>query len=117
MNVAKLDDELTSNVHGRGSDASVPPARLASSSRIRSSTRANATVPPLTDGQNKRAPQAESWSVTPSCPVTLPPVRCPGRYHWSGLMSGLESKVFGRLPDATWVYPGHGADLPTLIDR
>jgi hypothetical protein len=25
-------------------------------------------------------------------------------------MGGLEEKVFGRLPDATWIYPGHGKD-------
>jgi glyoxylase-like metal-dependent hydrolase (beta-lactamase superfamily II) len=23
-------------------------------------------------------------------------------------MSGLEERVFGRLPDVTWIYPGHG---------
>jgi glyoxylase-like metal-dependent hydrolase (beta-lactamase superfamily II) len=26
------------------------------------------------------------------------------------LMRDLEAKVFGRLPDETWVYPGHGDD-------
>jgi hypothetical protein len=25
---------------------------------------------------------------------------------FNSLMTGLESKVVGRLPDATWVYPG-----------
>lgn len=29
---------------------------------------------------------------------------------FSQLMDGLESRVFGALPDATWVYPGHGDD-------
>jgi glyoxylase-like metal-dependent hydrolase (beta-lactamase superfamily II) len=34
------------------------------------------------------------------------------------LMDDLESKVFARLPDETWVYPGHGDDLPGLgIER
>jgi glyoxylase-like metal-dependent hydrolase (beta-lactamase superfamily II) len=32
-------------------------------------------------------------------------------------MTGLESKVFGRLPDATWVYPGHGADTTLGAER
>ena len=32
------------------------------------------------------------------------------------IMDGLESKVFGRLPDETWVYPGHGDDT-TLGDE
>jgi glyoxylase-like metal-dependent hydrolase (beta-lactamase superfamily II) len=26
------------------------------------------------------------------------------------LMDGLEEKVFGPLPDSTWIYPGHGKD-------
>jgi glyoxylase-like metal-dependent hydrolase (beta-lactamase superfamily II) len=26
------------------------------------------------------------------------------------LMDGLEAKVFGPLPDGTWIYPGHGSD-------
>jgi glyoxylase-like metal-dependent hydrolase (beta-lactamase superfamily II) len=25
-------------------------------------------------------------------------------------MTNLETKVFGRLPDDTWFYPGHGRD-------
>jgi glyoxylase-like metal-dependent hydrolase (beta-lactamase superfamily II) len=25
-------------------------------------------------------------------------------------MNDLEEKVFGRLPDETWIYPGHGFD-------
>ena len=25
-------------------------------------------------------------------------------------MDDLEAKVFGRLPDETWFYPGHGND-------
>jgi hypothetical protein len=37
----------------------------------------------LTDGQNKRVPWAEPWSVTPCYPVTLSPVHYPGRLHWS----------------------------------
>ena len=28
--------------------------------------------------------------------------------RFASLLDGVESKVFGRLPDATWVYPGHG---------
>lgn len=35
--------------------------------------------------------------------------------RFATLMSGLEEKVFGPLPDATWIYPGHGAD--TTIGR
>jgi glyoxylase-like metal-dependent hydrolase (beta-lactamase superfamily II) len=33
------------------------------------------------------------------------------------LMDDLERKVFGPLPDATWVYPGHGADTTLGNER
>jgi glyoxylase-like metal-dependent hydrolase (beta-lactamase superfamily II) len=29
---------------------------------------------------------------------------------FTSLMDGLEAKVFGPLPDPTWIYPGHGKD-------
>lgn len=33
------------------------------------------------------------------------------------LMDDLERKVFGPLPDATWVYPGHGTDTTLGAER
>jgi glyoxylase-like metal-dependent hydrolase (beta-lactamase superfamily II) len=33
------------------------------------------------------------------------------------LMNDLEHKVFGPLPDATWVYPGHGMDTTVGAER
>lgn len=33
------------------------------------------------------------------------------------LMDGLERDVFGRLPDHTWVYPGHGDDTTLGAER
>jgi glyoxylase-like metal-dependent hydrolase (beta-lactamase superfamily II) len=33
------------------------------------------------------------------------------------LMDDLERKVFGPLPDATWVYPGHGKDTTLGAER
>ncbi len=33
------------------------------------------------------------------------------------LMDGLETRVFGRLPDETWVYPGHGDDTTLGAER
>jgi len=33
------------------------------------------------------------------------------------LMDDLEAKVFGRLPDETWVYPGHGGDTTLGAER
>jgi hypothetical protein len=36
---------------------------------------------------------------------------------FNSLMSGLEERVFGRLPDETWVYPGHGNDTTLGAER
>jgi glyoxylase-like metal-dependent hydrolase (beta-lactamase superfamily II) len=36
---------------------------------------------------------------------------------FNSLMTGLETKIFGRLPDATWVYPGHGNDSTLGAER
>lgn len=35
----------------------------------------------------------------------------------TSLMDDLEAKVFGRLPDSTWVYPGHGLDTTLGAER
>jgi glyoxylase-like metal-dependent hydrolase (beta-lactamase superfamily II) len=36
---------------------------------------------------------------------------------FGSLMDGLEAKVFGVLPDETWVYPGHGRDTTLGAQR
>ena len=36
---------------------------------------------------------------------------------FASLMGDLESKVFDRLPDSTWIYPGHGADSTLGAER
>ena len=36
---------------------------------------------------------------------------------FTSLIDDLEAKVFGRLPDATWVYPGHGNDTTLGAER
>lgn len=33
------------------------------------------------------------------------------------LIDGVEEKLFGHLPDETWVYPGHGADTTLGAER
>lgn len=33
------------------------------------------------------------------------------------LLDDVESKIFGRLPDDTWVYPGHGQDTTLGAER
>ncbi|HEY4027942.1 MAG TPA: MBL fold metallo-hydrolase [Candidatus Dormibacteraeota bacterium] len=37
--------------------------------------------------------------------------------RFSSLMTDVETKVFARLPDATWVYPGHGNDTTLGAER
>ncbi len=37
--------------------------------------------------------------------------------RFTRLMDDLESKVFGELPDETWVYPGHGDDTTLGAER
>ncbi|MBZ4319629.1 MBL fold metallo-hydrolase [Streptomyces huiliensis] len=36
---------------------------------------------------------------------------------FAGLLGDVETKLFGRLPDETWVYPGHGADTTLGAER
>ncbi|RZU49191.1 glyoxylase-like metal-dependent hydrolase (beta-lactamase superfamily II) [Krasilnikovia cinnamomea] len=38
------------------------------------------------------------------------PGRTTNPAEFDSLMTDLETKVFGRLPDETWFYPGHGRD-------
>ena len=36
---------------------------------------------------------------------------------FTSLMDDLEAKVFDRLPDDTWFYPGHGDDSTLGVER
>ncbi len=36
---------------------------------------------------------------------------------FNSLMGGLEERIFGRLPDETWIYPGHGNDTTLGTER
>jgi glyoxylase-like metal-dependent hydrolase (beta-lactamase superfamily II) len=36
---------------------------------------------------------------------------------FTSLMNDLEAKLFGQLPDETWVYPGHGRDTTLGAER
>ncbi len=38
------------------------------------------------------------------------PGRTTNPADFTSIMTDLEAKVFGRLPDETWFYPGHGKD-------
>ncbi|MBW1597645.1 MBL fold metallo-hydrolase [Streptomyces sp. JJ38] len=37
--------------------------------------------------------------------------------HFASLLHDVETKLFGQLPDETWVYPGHGADTSLGAER
>jgi glyoxylase-like metal-dependent hydrolase (beta-lactamase superfamily II) len=37
--------------------------------------------------------------------------------RFASLIGDVERKVFDRLPDETWVYPGHGADTTLGVER
>ena len=37
--------------------------------------------------------------------------------RFSSLLAGVRAKIFDRLPDETWVYPGHGGDTTLGAER
>ena len=37
--------------------------------------------------------------------------------EFGSLLAGVTEKVFGTLPDETWVYPGHGDDTTLGVER
>lgn len=45
------------------------------------------------------------------------PGKTPGPDEFTSLMDDLEDKVFARLPDETWIYPGHGDDTTLGAER
>ncbi|MGI8695307.1 MAG: MBL fold metallo-hydrolase [Mycobacteriales bacterium] len=45
------------------------------------------------------------------------PGKTPGPAEFSSLMDDLEHRIFGVLPDETWIYPGHGDDTTLGAER
>lgn len=45
------------------------------------------------------------------------PGRTSGPDAFTQIMDGLQARVFDRLPDDTWVYPGHGDDTTLGAER
>ncbi len=45
------------------------------------------------------------------------PGRTTSAVEFTSLMDDLEVRIFGRLPDLTWVYPGHGKDTTLGAER
>jgi hypothetical protein len=60
-----------------------------------------------------RSPVAHGYGVFPGGVgnTQKDPARFASLYH------DVSSKIFGRLPDTTWVYPGHGGDTTLGTER
>jgi glyoxylase-like metal-dependent hydrolase (beta-lactamase superfamily II) len=64
---------------------------------------------------NAAGPQPQLF--TGDCLFPGGPGRTTTPETFNSLMTGLEIKIFGQLPDATWVYPGHGNDTTLGEER
>ncbi|MEV1052770.1 MBL fold metallo-hydrolase [Streptomyces sp. NPDC049887] len=62
-------------------------------------------------------PHGHPHVFTGDCLFPGGPGRTTQPEEFDSLMDGLESKVFGVLPDETWVYPGHGNDTTLGAER
>lgn len=62
-------------------------------------------------------PTGHPHLFTGDCLFPGGPGRTTNPTDFASLMGGLEEKVFGRLPDETAVYPGHGADTTLGKER
>jgi glyoxylase-like metal-dependent hydrolase (beta-lactamase superfamily II) len=62
-------------------------------------------------------PHGHPHLFTGDCLFPGGPGRTRDPVDFASLMDGLEEKVFGALPDETWVYPGHGNDTTLGAER
>jgi glyoxylase-like metal-dependent hydrolase (beta-lactamase superfamily II) len=62
-------------------------------------------------------PQGHPHLFTGDCLFPGGPGKTTSPEAFASLMGGLEEKVFARLPDETWVYPGHGNDTTLGAER
>lgn len=62
-------------------------------------------------------PQGHPHVFTGDCLFPGGPGRTTRPEDFASLMDGLEEKVFGVLPDETWIYPGHGNDTTLGAER
>jgi glyoxylase-like metal-dependent hydrolase (beta-lactamase superfamily II) len=60
---------------------------------------------------------AEPHLFTGDCLFPGGPGRTTTPETFNSLMTGLETKIFSRLPDVTWIYPGHGNDSTIGAER
>ncbi|MFF8834515.1 MBL fold metallo-hydrolase [Streptomyces sp. NPDC015130] len=62
-------------------------------------------------------PHGHPHVFTGDCLFPGGPGRTTQPEEFNSLMDDLEAKVFGALPDETWVYPGHGNDTTLGKER
>lgn len=62
-------------------------------------------------------PCAHPHLFTGDCLFPGGPGRTTNPEEFGSLIAGLEEKVFGVLPDNTWIYPGHGSDTTIGAER
>ncbi|MFD9121464.1 MBL fold metallo-hydrolase [Streptomyces bottropensis] len=62
-------------------------------------------------------PHGHPHVFTGDCLFPGGPGRTTNPVEFTSLMDGLEEKVFGPLPDETWIYPGHGNDTTLGAER
>jgi glyoxylase-like metal-dependent hydrolase (beta-lactamase superfamily II) len=64
-----------------------------------------------------RDPAGHPHLFTGDCLFPGGPGKTTNPTDFTSLMDGLEAKVFDRLPDDTWLYPGHGDDTTLGAER
>ena len=58
------------------------------------------------------------WHLfTGDCLFPGGPGRTTNPKDFNSLFGGLQAKIFDRLPDSTWIYPGHGNDSTLGVER
>jgi glyoxylase-like metal-dependent hydrolase (beta-lactamase superfamily II) len=62
-------------------------------------------------------PKGHPHLFTGDCLFPGGPGRTTNPADFGCLMDDLEEKVFGKLPDETWIYPGHGRDTTLGAER
>ncbi|MFB7111708.1 MBL fold metallo-hydrolase [Streptomyces sp. NPDC056291] len=62
-------------------------------------------------------PHGHPHVFTGDCLFPGGPGRTTKPRDFTSLMDGLEEKIFGPLPDETWIYPGHGNDTTLGEER
>ena len=62
-------------------------------------------------------PHGHPHVFTGDCLFPGGPGRTTNPKDFGTLMDGLEAKIFGPLPDETWIYPGHGNDSTLGAER